>query len=98
MFHTQDPRRTILFYIEGHQQLAVVKVSPEGRLFMEEVTDPIAFVNGVLQGDNGVCLKQDLSITYITVTKRTWKLKDSPMNEQHVIKITKGLYSETYCF
>lgn len=103
MFHTQDPRKTILFYIEDSQQLAVVKVSPEGRLSMEEITDPIEFVNKVIQGDNGDCLKKDyvkgdFTITYITVTKRTWKLKDQPLNEQHVIKISKGLYSQSYCF
>lgn len=98
MFHTQDPRKTILFYIEDFQQLALVKVTPEGRLIMEETADQIDFVNKVLQGDKGICLKKDLTVTYITVTKRTWKLKDQPINEQHVIKISKGLYSQSYCF
>ncbi len=97
MFHTQDPRKTILFYITNRHQLATVKVSPEGGLSMSISDSEIDFINRILEGEKGVCLNTDLSVTYISVVARDMKLKFGPQ-EDHILVIQEGIVSHHYNF
>lgn len=97
MFRTEDPRKTILFYIKDQQQLATVAVDLEKGLQMTKVDNPVDFVNNVLKGDKGVCLNTDLSVTYVTVTERKYKSQHQTVND-YVITVAHGSAVYHYLF
>lgn len=97
MRHTQDPRKTVLYHIDNSQQLAAVKVSPEGGLSMSVCESKIDFVNRVLEGDKGICLNTDRSVIYISLVPRDMKLKFGPQ-EDNILVVQEGIVIHYYNF
>lgn len=97
MHPTDDPRRTILFFIENHQQLVNIKVDLEKGLVMTQADNPVDFVNKVMSGERGMCLNTDLTVVYIHVYNRSYKVRGET-HTQHILSIVDNKTNPTYLF
>lgn len=97
MHPTDDPRRTILFFIENHQQLANITLNPEKRLVLTPADDIVDFVNKVMSGNRGICLNTDLTVTYIYVYSRSYKVRGET-HTQHILSIVDSKTNPTYLY